>query len=155
MRGSDDAIVQCYHIRCRLQITDARRRLTCLQVSALNNLINTVLVNIESSRNELIGNLTDIRNYIGNINFTATGLTLDSAQQELNANGSEIVGKFINDTGDAIYDAIVQFSDQIVYAIENTVAVCSPLSDAFSDMIDSFCVKTVSFKRSSHLFSHI
>jgi len=115
-------------------------------VTQLNALINSSLVNIESTRDDLVVKLLDIQRYIGNINFTAIELTLESGQQELNANGSEIVGKFINDTGDVIYDMIVHFSDQTVHAIENTVALCLPFSTAISQLVDTACVQTVSLE---------
>jgi len=113
------------------------------EVGALRDLIDADLSRIESYRDVLIDQLTKVRVYIGNINFTATALTLDFAQQELNANGDEIVGKFVNDTADEIYLDVTQYTENTVDAVENDIAQCLPIYDSVTTIIDATCVAMI------------
>jgi hypothetical protein len=118
--------------------------IVCLQLDLLNNLISTTLVSIEEQRDALVVDLRTAEGYIANNNFTAIDESLKFAQGQLNENGSAIVGAFVNDTADSIYDDVISFSTQTVDAVENDIGNSLPLYDAITTLIDATCVQLVS-----------
>lgn len=115
-----------------------------MKLSTLNNLITTSLVPVESQRDQLISELTTSSGYVGNTKFSSISQTLISAQNELNVNGTAIVGFFINSTGDSIYGYIVAFSRNTVAAVEYNIANCRPLYSSVSTLINTTCIYLVS-----------
>jgi hypothetical protein len=111
-----------------------------VQVNKLNDLINTNLTAIEAERDNLTRHLESANRYIGHMNFTATSVALNYAQQELNARGDAIVAAFVNRTADTMFDKIVKFSTDAVYAVEYEVAHCRPLYSSIKTVIDATCV---------------